>query len=129
EGTYKFIQQKTEADFAKALQDGSIKIELDGRVLKGEFALVRMKGAESDSWLLIKHNDQYATHKPFDAEDLVESSIKKAGVDFKKSNKAKTLKSDPSSVRKTNDSWTPSPMYARLKDTIPEEEDWQFERK
>ena len=41
------------------LHSGSIKIILKGKKLKGEFALVRMKGEEK-SWLLIKHRDPYA---------------------------------------------------------------------
>ncbi|HEY0750758.1 MAG TPA: non-homologous end-joining DNA ligase, partial [Chitinophagaceae bacterium] len=43
------------------LHKGSIKIRMHGKKLKGEFALVKIKSDESGkSWLLIKHNDNYA---------------------------------------------------------------------
>ncbi len=31
--------------------------------LKGEFALVKLKNSEDNSWLLIKHNDKFATEE------------------------------------------------------------------
>ncbi|HEY8388215.1 MAG TPA: DNA polymerase ligase N-terminal domain-containing protein, partial [Parasegetibacter sp.] len=50
----------SEKDFLKDLKSGSIKFTLKGRKLKGSFALVKLKGAEENAWLLIKHNDKYA---------------------------------------------------------------------
>lgn len=49
------------------LHSGSIKIILKGKKLKGEFALVRMKGEER-SWLLIKHRDKHAVDS-YNSED------------------------------------------------------------
>ncbi|HEV2481102.1 MAG TPA: non-homologous end-joining DNA ligase [Puia sp.] len=48
----------------KELEAGSLKIRLNGKKLKGEFALVQTKGRGDNSWLLIKHRDRYATDKP-----------------------------------------------------------------
>jgi bifunctional non-homologous end joining protein LigD len=45
-----------------------LKFRLHGEKLKGEFALVKMKGKEKNSWLLIKHRDEFAT----DADDVTE---------------------------------------------------------
>lgn len=47
-------------DFAAGLREGSLKFELHGTRLVGNWALVRMKLAEKgDNWLLIKETDEY----------------------------------------------------------------------
>ena len=51
------------------LKSGSLKFRLYGKKLKGEFALVKLKGREDNSWLLIKHNDEYAVHEEYNSED------------------------------------------------------------
>ncbi|MGV3763798.1 DNA polymerase ligase N-terminal domain-containing protein, partial [Parapedobacter sp.] len=66
EGTYEPIGNKgdkkaMEKELMKQWRAGSLKVALKGKKLKGEFALVRMKGKEENAWLLIKHNDRYAT--------------------------------------------------------------------
>ncbi len=49
---------------------------LHGKKLKGEFALVKMKGGrEENAWLLIKHNDKYAVHDAYDSEDFTPKSV------------------------------------------------------
>ena len=45
------------------LEEGSLKIRLHGEKLNGEFALVRTNGMGENSWLLIKHDDDYAAKK------------------------------------------------------------------
>lgn len=42
-------------------EKGSVKFRLHGKKLRGEFALVRMKGRQKNAWLLIKHRDEFAT--------------------------------------------------------------------
>jgi DNA ligase D-like protein (predicted polymerase)/DNA ligase D-like protein (predicted 3'-phosphoesterase) len=54
-GTYTVKEQ----DAMKALESGKLTFTLKGKKLKGEFALVRMKGQERQ-WLLLKHRDEYA---------------------------------------------------------------------
>src|SRR5271165_1694736 len=53
----------TEAEAAAMLAKGDLKFRLDGKKLKGDFALVKMKGRRPGSkgteWLLIKKHDQY----------------------------------------------------------------------
>ncbi len=66
EGTYEPIEhfddpQKAEKHLLQQLHKGSLKITLHGQKLKGEFALVQIKSSEDNAWLLIKHNDKYAT--------------------------------------------------------------------
>ena len=53
------------------LTKGNLKFHLYGKKLQGSFALVRTKGfgsTKGDSWLLIKHKDEYAK-KGYDAND------------------------------------------------------------
>jgi bifunctional non-homologous end joining protein LigD len=51
------------------LHAGNLKFRLFGKKLKGEFALVKLKNAEGNSWLLIKHRDEYATDKAYNSEE------------------------------------------------------------
>ena len=47
---------------AKQLQRGSMKLKLDGRTLRGAFALIKLKGPRTTGkeWLLMKTDDGYA---------------------------------------------------------------------
>jgi bifunctional non-homologous end joining protein LigD len=57
--------------FLSDLAAGSIKFKLQGRKLRGGFALVRMKGGEENAWLLIKHRDEAAVEGGYDSEEHV----------------------------------------------------------
>lgn len=70
-GTYEPLNKgkgSNELLLQKELKEGSLKIVLKGKKLKGEFALVKMKNAENNAWLLIKHKDKYA-QSDYDAEE------------------------------------------------------------
>lgn len=84
EGTYEALSGKGETELKKGLKSGNLKFRLHGTKLKGEFALVKLKNADDNSWLLIKHRDEYAVDKKFDAENLVSATVKKRGNDHKK---------------------------------------------
>ena len=45
------------------LKKGHISFILQGKKLKGEFALVEMKGRGQNAWLLKKKDDRYASDK------------------------------------------------------------------
>src|SRR5882757_7927863 len=64
EGTYEALEPGTKSEqekiLLKQLKAGSLKFEMHGKKLKGEFALVKLKNAENNAWLLIKHRDKYA---------------------------------------------------------------------
>lgn len=67
QGTYEPIEKiegkkAQEKYLLKQLKEGSLKLVLHGKKLKGEWALVRTKLSEN-SWLLIKHKDKYATEE------------------------------------------------------------------
>ena len=68
EGTYEPIEEikgkkAQEAALLKELKAGSLKIKLHGTKLRGEYALVKTHGMGENGWLLIKHNDDYASKK------------------------------------------------------------------
>jgi bifunctional non-homologous end joining protein LigD len=58
----------TENGFEMQLEHGSAKFLLNGKKLKGEFALVQLKKSPKN-WLLIKHDDEYAVHGRYDISD------------------------------------------------------------
>jgi bifunctional non-homologous end joining protein LigD len=50
----------------ESLRKGSLKFQLNGKKLRGSWALVRTKnygGTKKTAWLLIKHRDQFASKK------------------------------------------------------------------
>lgn len=71
-GTYEPLDNHSklsdEKELLKELHAGSLKFILHGKKLKGEFALVKMKNTEENSWLLIKHKDNFA-ESDYDAEE------------------------------------------------------------
>jgi bifunctional non-homologous end joining protein LigD len=72
-GTYADIEnsprEQAEKILRAGLKAGNLKFQLFGKKLKGEFALVKLKGKEDNSWLLIKHNDDYAVDTEYNSEE------------------------------------------------------------
>ncbi len=66
--------REAEKNLMAGLKAGNLKFVLKGKKLKGEFALVRLKNAEQNAWLLIKHRDNYATNGPYNSEDHTPAS-------------------------------------------------------
>src|SRR5687767_4316961 len=62
-------RKTAEKNLKAGLKAGSLKFTLHGKKLKGEFALVKLKGNDDNSWLLIKHKDEYAVSKAYNSED------------------------------------------------------------
>ncbi len=131
EGFYQSLA-KTRKDDVKTLEEGlkagNLKFALKGKILKGEFALVRLKNAEQNAWLLIKHDDDGAVESKFNAEDLIDPKIKKAGNDFKNKKESVTeiIEEQPKAKKSTK---AYSPMLATLSENIFDDDDWVFERK
>ena len=66
EGTYEPIEKikgkkAQEKHLLEQINSGSLKINLHGHKLKGEFALVKTHGMGENGWLLIKHKDDFAS--------------------------------------------------------------------
>jgi DNA ligase D-like protein (predicted 3'-phosphoesterase) len=64
-------------DVGEALRKGDLKLQLNGVKLKGSWALIRTKGGDGRSWLLIKHRDEWAG--PIDIAAFAPLSIKSGG--------------------------------------------------
>jgi len=60
--------KEAEKKLLVGLKAGNLKFSLSGKKLKGEFALVKLKGKDDNAWLLIKHNDKYAVSSSYDSE-------------------------------------------------------------
>ncbi len=72
-GTYSDLENSDKLSAEKklkaGLKSGNLKVKLFGKKLKGEFALVKLKASDDNSWLLIKHNDEHAVHEEYNSED------------------------------------------------------------
>jgi len=68
----------TDAEASAMLNKGDLKIRLDGKKIKGDFALVHMKsrrpGSKGTEWLLIKKKDDFVA-PGYDAENYDESAL------------------------------------------------------
>lgn len=101
-GTYSDIDQsplkEAVKNLHKGLKSGDFKFRLSGKKLKGEFVLVKLKKGdkEDNSWLLIKHHDEYATDEDYNSEEETpkNSPINK-WLEENKSGKKKALKKVP----------------------------------
>ncbi len=59
------------SDIDKALKGGDLKFTLQGKKLRGSWVLVRTRGfggSSKESWLLIKHRDEFASPEDITAE-------------------------------------------------------------
>lgn len=110
EGSYEALEPGNKKDQEKSLlqqlKKGSLKFRMNGSKLKGEFALVKLKNAEDNAWLLIKHRDQYAKEtditkkdKSVVSEKTIEQIAKTSknfwGSSPKKKNNTPALKKTP----------------------------------
>jgi len=95
-GTYEPLETDSklsnEKELLKELKEGSLKFVLHGKKLKGEFALVKMKNAENNSWLLIKHKDKYAKDEYDAEENTAKNSLVTKYLEEKKSPKSSEKK-------------------------------------
>jgi bifunctional non-homologous end joining protein LigD len=98
------------------IKNGMLKFSLKGRKLKGSFALVRIRGAESKNWLLIKHRDKYATDDEYNSEDDTPANspinkflLKQQDTDTNSGKKSRTVNSNKSASRARQKSTAPKP--------------------
>ena len=65
-GTYYLSEESVEGSLEhklkKGLRQGHFSFILQGKKLKGEFSLVKLKGKQENAWLLIKKKDVYASN-------------------------------------------------------------------
>jgi bifunctional non-homologous end joining protein LigD len=143
QGTYTSLAEKRADDvktLRAGLKSGNLKFRLNGEKLKGEFALVKLHSAEDNSWLLIKHKDDFAVTKKYDSEYLVPAEIKKMlnnkngeATSLPSIKKAKAEKESPE-IRENDEDKPASgkaftPMMAKLEAKVFDDPDWIYERK
>lgn len=121
-------KKENEKSLLGQLKKGKLTFILHGDKLKGEFSLVKMKQAEKNQWLLIKHQDEYATTK-----DILRSpkTVKKKSAPRNSTTKKKAVKREK---RRSYPDGIPgfiSPMLATARASIPAAPapDWLYEIK
>lgn len=110
-------------DVDKGLSEGSLKFALNGRRLKGKWALVRLKGKEKrdkDNWLLLKEKDEYANSQD-KIEDL--STSIRTGRTMAQIEQGEDEKITRNPFEKAN------VQLAKLVRDVPEGDDWLYELK
>src|SRR5246500_3730815 len=74
----------TEAEAAAMLAKGDLKFRLNGKRLKGDFALIKVKGrrpgSKGNEWLMIKKHDNYVV-EGYDAGEIDESVLSRRSMD------------------------------------------------
>lgn len=139
EGTWEPV-----GDPHEGLDSGDLKFRLKGRRMKGEWVLVHMKGRDQktkhgprENWLLIKHQDRYASADDGLTEKFTTSIETGRDID----GIAKGLKSRRKATKAVPATkvWTGgkslalpefrSPQLATLVDEVPQGEGWLFEVK
>jgi bifunctional non-homologous end joining protein LigD len=147
-GTYTSLANSRQQDVKKlreGLKAGNLKFRLEGKILRGEFALVKLhNSAEENAWLLIKHKDEFAVNKKFDSEAFVPDNIKEL-----KNNKDGKLKklprhqllhikvNEPPEKKQANhkaknnqpDIHPYKPMLAKLEEKLFDDPHWLYEPK
>lgn len=107
------------SDPQKGLKEGSLKFRLKGERLKGDWALVKMKGREdgsSEPWLLIKEKDAYAKRT--------------AGISrFSRGVRSNKSMAEISEAARTNPFNSAGVMLAKLTKELPAGSEWIYELK
>src|ERR1700686_3590851 len=93
----------TDAEAVAMLAKGDLKFRLDGKKLKGDFALVKMKGrrpgSKGNEWLMIKKHDRYVV-EGYDIDEYDESVLSERSLaDIAGDSGSREWKSRPSAGR------------------------------
>lgn len=133
-------KKEQEHHLLQSLESGNLKFTLKGSKLKGSFALVRTPSMGKNAWLLIKHDDAFASTEPITDQD---TSVR-SGLDLDQMRRSMTdgdsVSRNPAAKHtkpKVRRSTKPTkrapsdflPMLATLSEDIPSGADWLFEVK
>lgn len=94
--------EESEKMLNKMYKEGNIKVEMNGKKLKGSYHLVHMKGKDQE-WLLIKGNDKHANKKEFDEHSVLTGRTLDEIENDKKSDVCFSNKEDKSQNRKVSE--------------------------
>lgn len=111
------------ADFDNALREGTLKFVLKGRRLKGNWALVRLKGKTGETkenWLLLKEKDEYADTSDGISQYTTSIRTGRTVMEIEEGADEKITKNPFSAV---------NVQLAKLVDTVPKGENWIYELK
>ncbi len=120
------------------LHKNSLKFVLNGKKLKGEFALVKIKNsAQDNAWLLIKHNDRYAVTTAYDAEEHTPENSKVTAFLQTKSKKKSSDSQKIVRFKSQENYWETSekryqkikPMLCKIAEKPFNDAEWAFEIK
>jgi bifunctional non-homologous end joining protein LigD len=122
----------TEAEAEQMLAKGDLKFRLKGKRLKGDFALIKMKGrrpgSKGNEWLMIKKHDEYVVDG-YDAVDFDESVLSKRSMDqIAGDSGSKEWKSRPAGRGKLKAAWL-ADAIARMDKKKREESSAQSQEK
>lgn len=113
-GSYTVLPTDDTTEGSEQIAHGDLKIRFSGEKLKGDFALVKMKGSKQEKqWLLIKKKDQFATDLDYDPEVFIKNTVP--------TGKNKIRKLDPDHFIK--------PMFASQTAKIFNDPEWIYEIK
>lgn len=144
-GTYNEVmtdeKKESEKKLLAGLKKGHITFILNGKKLKGEFALIKLRGKQENAWLLVKANDQYAIESDILKKDRSVITKKKLKLKEKpvhghhpaiKNNSKKKESADKEINPILKSHPLPSdisPMLATLTDSSFDSKDWVYEIK
>lgn len=138
---------ESENQLKQGLHKGDLKFVLHGKKVNGAFALVKMKGDEKNTWLLIKKKDEFASTEEITLKDRSVKSNKKIeemgkndavwtgeseqrkAVKEKKKSIIKDINIDLSAFPVKKMFYDVKPMLATLIDKPFNNKDWIFEIK
>jgi bifunctional non-homologous end joining protein LigD len=138
-GTYHALgaanRKESEESLQDGLQKGHLTFILNGNILKGEFALIRLRKASPKDWLLIKKNDEFAGERDI---SKLESADEVADKDPGKKKRLKILEKSglsPALLKQPGSEESGfalphyDPMLATLVDKPFDRKGWLFEIK
>ena len=141
EGTYNVPglegREINEKQLKKALREGNLKFVLEGKKLKGEFALVHMKRGKGNEWLLIKKKDKYSKEEEITKKDKSVITNRSLEEIKKQSGKGNSVWHSqgaeeidlPAKAKKSKFFHEVRPMMCTLVDEVFDSEEWIFEIK
>ena len=136
-GTYTAIDATSNEDGQKKLKAGLLKghlaIYLNGKKLKGEFDLVKLKDEQENAWILIKKKDNYASYADVLKKNKSVLTNTTLEVLEKKSATENSVDKKKSAIKKGNEEKVvvgfTEPMLAETIKKPFDKKDWVFEIK
>ena len=115
EGTYEpmdaedLSREEQEKLLLKQYHSGDMKIKMNGKKIKGLFALFRLKSGDGKSWLLVKKNDSFASEEDVTRKDksvktgkTLSKVAKENGTELNHPEENKRTNSKPKAVQVIN---------------------------